>query len=55
MDGMKIKSGIEKLLEGIDTHLCAKLVGGTINANDQVPAFIRAFAVRVFHSSDRKQ
>ena len=28
-----------------DTHPFAKLIGRTIDANDQVTAFIRAFAV----------
>jgi hypothetical protein len=55
MNATKIKSNIERLLEGTDTHLCAELIGGTINTNDQVTAFIRAFAVCGFHSSDRKQ
>ena len=55
MNAAKIKSNIARLLEGRDTHLCAELIGGTINANDQVTALIRTFAVCEFHSSDRKQ
>lgn len=51
----RCKSNTEKLVEGTDTHLVAELIGGTINANDQVTAFLRAFAVCGFHSSDRKE
>ena len=50
-----IKLNVERLLEGIDTHLCAELIGSTIDANDQVTAFVKAFAISGFHSSDRKQ
>ena len=49
----EIKSNIEKLLESTDMHLCAELIGGTIYANDQITAFIGAFAVCRFHESDR--
>jgi hypothetical protein len=55
MNATKIKANIERPLDGTDTHLCAELIGGTINANDQVTAIIRAFAACGFHSSDRKQ
>ena len=55
MNATKIKSNIERLLEATDNHLYANLIGGAIDANDQVTAFLRAFAVCGCHSLDRKQ
>ena len=43
MNAAKINS--EGRPEGTQSHLVAELIGGTINANDQVTAFLRAIAV----------